>query len=29
MAHYRLSEIYVLKKNETTALKYIDLALAE
>lgn len=28
-AHYRLSQIYALKKNKTAALKYIDLALAE
>ena len=28
-AHYRLSQIYALKKNKTVALKYIDLALAE
>ena len=28
-AHYRLSQIYSLKKNKAAALKYIDLALAE
>ncbi|WP_445737743.1 tetratricopeptide repeat protein [Mariniflexile sp.] len=28
-AHYRLSQIYTLKKNKEAALKYIDLALAE